>query len=449
MVMRVDKLTGEQRAKMDAWADQWIEVGLRLGAADRPKFEGAAKRCYEAAGIPWHGNVIWVSSPLVMAIAAPVAAFVIELNKRKQVRGAVGGAVRGAVSGAVDDAVSGAVSGAVDDAVSDAVGGAVDGAVHGAVHGAVGGAVGGAVRGAVDDAVSGAVGGAVGGAVRDAVRDAVGDAVGGAEDQAIRKAVSQVISNGWYKYVGGQFWVGGWFWSGAYTSFFREICNLELAGDLWERGKAYEATMESACWWYPHRDFIMVCERPSIIERELTNPEQPRGWGSHRLHREDGPAVAWADWFGVYAVHGVQIPFSKRYIVDQPDLITVEAIDKEENAEIRRVMINRFGMARYLTESGSIVVHELPESYSLKGLRKARLLRRDQRDDEPIVAIECHNSTPEPDGSIKIYHLRVDPNAYGGRASTDCLAAMASTWRNEDGSLFFKRPEDYAPEIET
>src|SRR5574337_1277175 len=153
MVKRIDSLTPQQRARMDEWADKWISVGLRTGAADRPKFEKAAEQCDLASNLSWHGNVVWVPSPIVMAIAAPVAALVIQLHRVKKSGGAVRGAVSGAVRGAGGGAVVGAVSGAVGDAVS------------GAVRGAVGDAVGGAVRGAVGGAVHGAVGGAVRGAV--------------------------------------------------------------------------------------------------------------------------------------------------------------------------------------------------------------------------------------------------------------------------------------------
>ena len=83
------------------------------------------------------------------------------------------------------------------------------------------------------------------------------------------------------------------------------------------------------------------------------------------------------------------------------------------------------------------------------GLRDARLIRRDIPDDEPIVMVDCVNSSPEPDGSFRRYMLRVQPDAYDGAASTDVLAAMASTWRNADGSLLFKRPDQYQPEVET
>ncbi len=379
MVKRIDKLTDEQRAHFDEWADRWIEIGLRTGPANRPKFEVAAKRCYEAAGLPWHGNVVWVSSPILMVIAAPVAALVIELARGKRMTR------RDAVRDAVDGAVRGAVRGAVDDAVGDAV--------------------------------------------RDAVRD--------------------VIRRGWFRFIGGQFWVSGWYWGGAWTSYFRDICALELVGDLWDRALAYEATMESACWWYPHRDFVIVCERPSVIHRELVRPDVTRGWGSHRLHCATGPAVAWPDGWGVYSIHGVRVPFKKRHIVEQPELITIADIETEANAELRRVMIDRYGPARYVVDSGARVVHELAPDHRQIGLRSARLLVKRVQDDEPIVYVDLLNSTPEPDGTTKRYMLRVDPNAYGGDAMRNAHAAVASTWRNADGSMTYARWEDYCPAAES
>ena len=59
------------------------------------------------------------------------------------------------------------------------------------------------------------------------------------------------------------------------------------------------------------------------------------------------------------------------------------------------------------------------------------------------------NSTPEPDGTVKRYLLRVDPNAYGGEASRFIHAAVASTWRNADGSLTFSDWRDYDPDAES
>ena len=195
--------------------------------------------------------------------------------------------------------------------------------------------------------------------------------------------------------------MGWWWWGGSYTSFFREVCGLELQGDLWDRAQAYEDTMQAACWWYPHSDFIIACERPTVIKRELVNHNVPRGWGSHRLHSLDGPAVGFRDGWGVYAVHGVRVPAD---IIEDNSSITVARIESETNAEVRRVMIDLYkggrdaggGPGAYLADSGATIIHE--DLDPLGATR--RLLRKEVPDDEPIVMIDVQNSTQEPDGSF-------------------------------------------------
>jgi hypothetical protein len=136
-------------------------------------------------------------------------------------------------------------------------------------------------------------------------------------------------------------------------------------------------------------------------------------------------------------------------VIENPASITVTRIANESNAEIRRVMTQIYGYERWLKDSGAEIVHTLPENYFIKGLQGAKLLRKQRDGDTDVVMIQVNNSTPEPDGSIKVYTLRVQPDAYNGLASNDCHAAMASTWRNEDGSLFFAKPSDYCPRMET
>ena len=78
-----------------------------------------------------------------------------------------------------------------------------------------------------------------------------------------------------------------------------------------------------------------------------------------------------------------------------------------------------------------------------------RLLWRDVADHDPIVVCEVTNSTPEPDGTRKIYHLTVhhelrpllDGDALGDAQKLTCHNAIAST--------FGLRGEDYQPAVET
>jgi hypothetical protein len=45
-------------------------------------------------------------------------------------------------------------------------------------------------------------------------------------------------------------------------------------------------------------------------------------------------------------------------VVTHPERIDVAAIDAARNAEVRRVMIERFGVDRLVREGGSELVHE-------------------------------------------------------------------------------------------
>ena len=149
-----------------------------------------------------------------------------------------------------------------------------------------------------------------------------------------------------------------------------------------------------------------------------------------RLHNEHGPAMKFADGLAVYAIHGVRV---LEVVVEKPKSITFKMISDEANAEVRRVMIDRFGRERWLKDSGAQKIHR-DEFGTLYQLGRE-------------MAVEVINSTPEPDGTRKKYLLWVDPNGYGGIQTAH--AAVAWTWRNPDGSQMFEHPEDYGPAFES
>jgi hypothetical protein len=344
---------------------------------------------------------------------------------------AVDDAVGGAVSDAVRDAVSDAVDGAVRGAVSDAVRGAVDGAVCDAVSGAVGDAVSGAVSGAVDDAVgvavrvavsgavSGAVRGAVSGAVYDAVRVAVSDAVGGAVRGAVNDAVSGCsarLPKDTLKYAEKHKWSSFWgrFNAGwqSYVGFYRRV-GLDLTPDIWARAEAYRGAQMNSGWWYPFTTFVVVSDTPQQISRDDVG----------RLHHESGMAIRYRDGWGLYMWHGVRVP---ALVIEHPEQITVAMIEAEANAEVRRVMVERYGLARYILDSGAQKMQE--DDFGV-------LYRKEQKSDEPILMVKVVNSTPELDGSYKDYFLRVPPDTKTARG------AVAWTFGMEE--------RDYAPVAQT
>jgi len=129
-------------------------------------------------------------------------------------------------------------------------------------------------------------------------------------------------------------------------------------------------------------------------------------------------------------LHGVAVP---RWVVLEPDTITVWVIDREVNSEVRRIMIDRYqgedpgdglnGVARYMRDCGAEEIHR--DKYGV-------LYRREMAGDEPILMVKVLNSTPEKDGSVKTYWLRVPPDtrtAKQGVAST--FGMKSSEWKPE------------------
>jgi hypothetical protein len=166
--------------------------------------------------------------------------------------------------------------------------------------------------------------------------------------------VGGVVGGAWHEYLGGQFWAGGWGWGPSFSSFFIDVCGLELSDNIMRASRAYAETVESACWWWPHSHFIIACERPLAIHRELVNPAVTRGWGSHRLHCETGPAVAFRGW-GVYAWHGTQVP--AHWIEDKAHLAPAEVL-AHPNVEVRAAGAAIIGWARMLSVLEAKVIND-------------------------------------------------------------------------------------------
>lgn len=143
-----------------------------------------------------------------------------------------------------------------------------------------------------------------------------------------------------------------------------------------------------AGWWWPYEKVTVVCERPVELHRDEAG----------RLDRGDGPALAYPDGFALYAWRGMPVPAD--FLAELTSLDPTR-IRTEENAELRRVMLEYYGYDRYLAESGAE-----PIGKDETGI----LWRIALADDEDVVMVEVVNSTPEPDGTSRTYWLRVPPN---------------------------------------
>ena len=202
----------------------------------------------------------------------------------------------------------------------------------------------------------------------------------------------------------------------------------------------FEAYINGA-WLLHFTDDTVYWVAKPIIHLEKT------AQGANRLHNENYAAME-SDIENLYFIHGVLVP---AFVVVRPDWITIQHIETEQNAEVRRIMMEKYGYERYMRNCNAVVVDECAADHQIVGLRTARLLVKQVQDDEPIVYVDVLNSTPEPDGTTKRYMLRVDPAAYAGMAAKSCHAAIASTWRTDadSGNLVYQDYQDYYPVFES
>lgn len=235
-------------------------------------------------------------------------------------------------------------------------------------------------------------------------------------------------ANPTFEFIGTAFW-------GSHDSHwiaYYLFAQCHLKSDIYEPDDLAKlqgwATLAQNCfWWYAYDGICFVSDRPKYYSLDTQG----------RLHGDSAMCMEFADGYGFYAWHGVRV---SEDIIMHPETITIEQIDNERNAEMRRILLTRFGEVRYIEESGIEPVQQ--DDFGRLYIKQIPM-------DEPLVMVRVLNSTPEHDGSIKPYWLRVDPNAYEGDARRYAKAAVASTWRWPSGGMVFKRWQDYQPIQET
>jgi len=193
---------------------------------------------------------------------------------------------------------------------------------------------------------------------------------------------------------------GGNQWSGSacFVSFGRYCLMLDIDYTKWD---AYERLTVLSGPRYVHERFCIVCDRPAVLTTDNASPPRP--------HNDDGPFCVWRDGVELFMVHNVSIP---AWVFKDPTLLTMERIEQERNAEVKRVMLSKYGIGKYLAGPGVRVRDEVAVDAKgvPSGMRGAKLVERAlDGDRDPVVALMLLDATPEDDGTRETYFIEVDP----------------------------------------
>lgn len=187
-------------------------------------------------------------------------------------------------------------------------------------------------------------------------------------------------------YFGGSLGATGWV---AYYDAARQ-CGIEYTES---QNRALNAMIDlTECgYWLPFEEIAIACEKPIKIEVNAQG----------ELHSENGPAMLFADGYALWAINGTTV---KQDIVEHPENITVASVFEETNSEVRRIMCERMGWDKFVTEAQLALVSECPDPGNAPNMLKlydTPELIEGQR----VRLLICTNGTPKPNGVTPIYGI--------------------------------------------
>jgi internalin A len=182
------------------------------------------------------------------------------------------------------------------------------------------------------------------------------------------------------------------------TTLFKEIyltqlyissLGVNLSQKAQEILRSQKLLFEHCGFIFPFEKICAVCDRPRHLRFDSQN----------RLHAEGEPAIEFADGWKIYFYHGVRLP--EEYGQLHPNQWQSQWLLAEENAEVRRVLIQGIGYDRLCQELSAKQIDSWQE-YAL--------LQIDNADVEPICLLKM---TCPSTGFI--HALRVPPNLTSAR----------------------------------
>jgi hypothetical protein len=138
---------------------------------------------------------------------------------------------------------------------------------------------------------------------------------------------------------------------GSWVDFCISVLNLECDRSLYE---LFESLTKNCGLIYPYADKCFVCDRPRNINFDSAG----------LLHAAGKPAVEFVGRFNIYCYRGVRLPEIFGQIA--PEAWQAKWLLRENNAEVRRVLIQAIGYQRICQELRAIELDSWQEYTLLK-----------------------------------------------------------------------------------
>lgn len=173
------------------------------------------------------------------------------------------------------------------------------------------------------------------------------------------------------------------------AEFFIAEYSMVFSQEIQKALESFKQLLAECGWIIPFEKVCYVCSRPLKLSLD----------SEHRLHAEGESAIEFTDGYKIYSYHGVTLP--EKYGQLHPNQWQSQWILEEENAEVRRVLIQVIGYARICSEL---------QAAELDSWQEYTLLKIDNADVEPIYLLKM---TCPSTGFI--HALRVPPDMQSAR----------------------------------
>jgi hypothetical protein len=207
------------------------------------------------------------------------------------------------------------------------------------------------------------------------------------------------------------------FWLAYYR--FGSMIGCPQRESLLRRLDIMERIAGSCGFWWPRDGICIISDRFAGVHWD--NSRNAVGL-PFRLHHDTQQAVSFRDGWGLYYWHGFRIPPSHEWLFANRAKLSADAIDKEPNAELRRIMLEIYGFERYCAEREAKVI----AADELHG--EARRLLEVTIKGEPIRIVEVVNGSLEPDGSRRKFHLGAARRQGGSALPKTPAEAIANSY---------------------
>lgn len=333
---KLETLTQAQIREMDLIAKKWIDVGTSTTKADRKKAEEAISKVYKSINLE-KPKFIWFDSPFFCTLFIEEIKKISEISNG-QLRPKVFTKVWGQVWEQVGSQTAEEVRDEVKFEVMDEVWTQVKSQIVNQVLAFFDNE-----KEQIRNQANSQTGKKVMGQALRQLFDKVAEKVWDEVSDHIRAQVweqwnqGEISSNFCVDSFSGQHDVA-WL---AYYEFFQKA-GLKFDNKTKEFVDIFSDIATSCNWWYPYKDFCVLSEKYSICSLQ-----------DGQLHSDNSPAIAFRDGFEIYAINGHRVT---KQIVMSPETITIEQIENENNAEVRRIMIERLGTDIYLAKIGAEII---------------------------------------------------------------------------------------------